>query len=100
MSSNRSVDLSPNAEHDLRSIAQYTRESWGSRQEVNYTNAIIEALERIRSYPDIGQIREDIGPNVRSLTVRQHVIIYRVVGQVIDVSRIVHVRMEPGVAEF
>jgi toxin ParE1/3/4 len=89
----RPVDLSPEARDDYTSILLYTAQQWGDQQMEVYSDLLERALLRIGSNPGIGRRRDDLRPGIRVVQVRQHVIYYRTVGEVIRVDRILHAKM-------
>lgn len=86
--------LSPRAENDFADILQYTLETWGEAQMLAYRSMLQQTLLSIRDNPIIGPVRAEISSEHRIFPAGQHVIIYRVVGADIHVSRILHGRMD------
>ena len=87
------LKLSPKARKDFSSILRYTNEKWGTSQLLIYRGLVDKALETIRANPDIGHRHDDLPPTHRIYLVGSHVIVYRLKGDVIGVSRILHQRM-------
>ena len=97
------VVLGSEAEKDFIRILAYTRDTFGSRQEVVYETIILDALAELDTGPAVfGSVaRDDLRPGIRSLHVSRHrrpgrhVIIYRTRHEnVIDVIRILHDAMD------
>jgi toxin ParE1/3/4 len=86
------LSLSPRADDDLADILQYTAATWGQEQADAYQSTIYEALKRLVEHPELGQIRDELRPRLRSLRVEQHIVYYRVEGDLLRVSRILHRR--------
>lgn len=82
------------AADDLRSIQAYFLEHWGVDQASVYEEAIHNALESLRSQPELGKARDDLRSQLRSHPILSHIIIYRVDGATLTVLRIVHQRMD------
>lgn len=91
---NLRVELSAKASRDARSIQLFTVKQWGSEQAALYDEAILQALETLRSHPELGRHRKELGLDLRSYRVNSHTIFYRVIGDRLFVSRILHHRME------
>jgi toxin ParE1/3/4 len=88
------VVLSPKAEDDFTDILQYTLEIWGEQQMLAYRSLLHEAFLSLRDNPGMGPRRPEISPEHRVLPAGQHFIIYRVTEHAIQVSRILHGRMD------
>ena len=87
--------LSRRARNDYRDIEAYTMEQWDERQWVSYEADLAQALDTIAEHPEVGRRRPELGPDTRSLVVREHVIYYRISDDRIQVLRIVHGRSDP-----
>ncbi|MCX2930506.1 type II toxin-antitoxin system RelE/ParE family toxin [Mycobacterium sp. CVI_P3] len=90
----RSYVLSPAARADLEEIWDYTSERWGADQAEEYVREIQRAVERIVDNPLIGRACDDVRPGYRKHPVASHTLYYRFGGNVIDVVRILHQRMD------
>jgi len=97
------IRLSVAAERDFEHILETTRETFGERQLQTYRAALIEALAALEAGPNIAgsKARNEILPDLRTLHVARkgrrgrHLILYRAApGNIIDVSRILHERMD------
>ena len=93
MKSSRRLDFTPDAEDDLRSILEYTRMSWGARQQDVYAEHIAAALQELNQFPDLGRPREEVSPGLRAYPVEQHVVYYRADDQMVTIVRILHRKM-------
>lgn len=87
------LHLSKLASEDLDSIYQRTRADWGERQALKYVNSLWDTLENICERPDRWRRRDDIFHGCRGCVCGKHLIIYRAVEQVVQVSRILHTSM-------
>jgi toxin ParE1/3/4 len=89
------IRLAPRSERDYQSILLYTRRTWGERQRAAYRDKIVQALRRLRDYPQLGQPRDDLFLGCRGLPVEQHVIFYhQPEANAIVVLRILHQRQD------
>ena len=87
--------LSPHADADLVGIYEYTLSTWGTDQFQVYRKHIEAALHAIAANPLLrgSKQRDDILPGCRFYRVEHHYIVYRVVGNLVQVARILHERM-------
>jgi toxin ParE1/3/4 len=90
----RPVILSPEAEADFSDILQYTLETWGKAQMLTYQAVLDKALLTIQGNPGVGHKRPELSPEHRVFPAGQHIIIYRVTEKALQVSRILHGRMD------
>ncbi len=88
--------LSGAAKQDLAEIGAYTQRNWGAEQKRKYLGQIRTAFEAIIETPGLGAPRDDVAAELRSFQVQRHVIFYRVAGDLLIVSRILHDSMDPG----
>jgi toxin ParE1/3/4 len=93
--SNRRLRFTTDARTDLRDIRRYTADRWGARQRDVYDARLNRALSSLIEYPELGPPRDDLFPGCRNLVVGQHVIFYRLDGEVIVVGRVLHSSQDP-----
>jgi toxin ParE1/3/4 len=86
--------LSRQAREDIINILQYTYEKYGAQQEKKYAAALDNGFETITKNPSLGHARPDLSKNHKAFIVEQHVVVYRVIGRGVYVSRILHSRMD------
>lgn len=86
--------LTKRAQRDSKNIQLYTLRHWGHEQAVVYEAAFDEAYARLRENPEIGRERPEYGSGLRSLLVEHHLVYYRIKGDLIEVTRILHERMD------
>lgn len=96
MRSSRRLELTEEADADLRSLLEYTLANWGGEQRDHYAERIMGAIRELLSHPQLGSVRDDISPGLRNRRAGQHVIFYRVFEQSIRVIRILHVKTDPS----
>jgi toxin ParE1/3/4 len=92
--SSRELQLSLEAEDDLRSILEYTLATWGERQRDERALNFTAALETIVQFPSLGKIRHDKDNELHALLVREHFIYYRFDDAHVSIVRILHERMD------
>ena len=86
------VSLRSVAQNDLADIFDYTRQTWSEAQAVTYLRLISDALDRLATFPEMAAIRDFIDPPVRVQKSGQHLIVYVVKNDSVDVIRILHSR--------
>ena len=59
--------VSDAAQRDLRDIARYTEQTWGSAQRQRYLEAIERRLALLRERPTAGSPRDEIRQGYRSI---------------------------------
>jgi toxin ParE1/3/4 len=94
MPSRHRLRINAEAREDIRDILQYTLQTWGRTQRDKYEALILDAMQRLREYPAIGEERDDLGRPYRRLIVAQHVIYYRIEENAVRVIRVVHSRRD------
>lgn len=83
------LELSGLIESDLTAISGFI-----SKNSLRYAQITIRKLraevKEIARHPEHYQIRFDIGPDTRSSVVGNYIILFRVIGEVVRIERIVH----------
>lgn len=82
--------LTPSAKSDLKEIARYTKESWGTDQVKRYLKELRKALGSLAQTPKIGRSREELAPGLRSFQAGNHIVFYKESKTGINVARILH----------
>lgn len=82
------------ARDDLRVIGRTTAETWGLDQRARYLARIRERFIQLRNTPGLGHARDDIRPSYRSIPIGRHVVFYREAGDLIEIIRVLHDRMD------
>lgn len=78
----------------MRSILAYTRQQWGENQRNIYRETLNQSIESLRTYPELGPVREDLPSDIRGLVVGQHILFYRLEADTIRILRVLHGRMD------
>ena len=86
--------VAPRAQRDIRSIHLFGARHWGDAQADAYQATLTKAADLLREYPLIGRARDDLGAGLRSWPVEHHVPYYRINGDVVEVVRILHERVD------
>lgn len=91
-----SIQLSSRAESDLERISNFTFETWGLDQAVDYMSALHESIDLLRSNPMLGRKCNEVASGYRRMEVASHVVFYKMdFNQKIFVGRILHKSMLP-----
>jgi toxin ParE1/3/4 len=90
----RQLVLSPQAEDDLADILQHTLETWGESQLLAYGKVLDDGLRMILHNPLIGFARPAVSDKHRFFSTGEHLIAYRLTPTRIEISRILHCRMD------
>ncbi|MEO1238455.1 MAG: type II toxin-antitoxin system RelE/ParE family toxin [Pseudomonadota bacterium] len=88
------VTYTRTAERHIEDFQTWSHEHWGREQAVAYLNGFIAAVERLRAQPQMGRLRRDIAPNVRSVLYRPYTIYYVFRTAEIRVIGVVHERRD------
>ncbi len=88
------LDFTEAAISDLRSIRDYTLETWGEQQEQIYLDALWARFEEILTDPKRWRYRNDLFPGCQIAAQGKHVILFRLDGEVFQVVRILHSAMD------
>lgn len=86
--------LTERAQRDIQSLLLYTLQRWDADQVTTYEAAIHDTPETLRGQPNLGKVRDELLPGLRSYPVHRHVIFYRVESESLVGQRIVHTRMD------
>jgi len=86
----RNIVYSFLAENDLLEIWVYTADEWSFSQADIYLDQLNTGVTHLISNPKLGREREDLRKGYRSLLVNHHLVFYKIVGEEIQVIRILH----------
>ena len=91
-----SYRLSKFAEQDLADILRYTIKTWGMNQGAAYFQLLAVARTSIVNNPVLpgSKTRDDLATGCRSFRVGKHLIFYRVLGDCVEIARILHQSMD------
>lgn len=79
---------------DLRSIREYTLETWGEAQEEIYLRKIWDRIQGLRENPSRYRLREELFPGCRIASEGRHVILFQSENKAITIVRILHSAMD------
>lgn len=83
------IEFSRWVESDLDTIAEYIAED-NPQRAVTFIREIREKIHRLAEQPMLYQLRREIGESARLAVIGRYVILFRIIGDVVRVERIVH----------
>jgi toxin ParE1/3/4 len=83
------------AKADLKEIGRYTRQEWGVAQRDKYLGMLDECFHSIAVAPLSGRDCGDVREGYRRRSAGSHVVFFRPVGDLIEIVRVLHSRMDP-----
>lgn len=87
------VDLLAAAVRDLDDIFDYGVREHGGELAERYVRSLHAAIDRLGVFPELGAART-LRPRLRLLSVRQHLIFYRIGDASVEVVRVLHQSMD------
>lgn len=88
------INRQPLAEQDLIDIWLYTWSTWGETQADSYLEGMEKAFILLAEQPHLGRERKEFTPVVRSHRHAQHLIIYQIIENGINLVRVLHKSMD------
>ncbi len=79
------------AEADLSDIWHYGAANWGIEQADRYADGLFSLFDLLSDFPEMARERDEFSPPVRIHPNGVHLVIYRIDGQGIEITRILHV---------
>lgn len=79
---------------DLENIWLYTAETWSVEQADRYYSLIIDEIKFICKNPDAGRSMDHVREGYLVTKVKSDLIFYRIVASIIEITRILHERMD------
>jgi toxin ParE1/3/4 len=90
----KSLDVSAPARADLRDIQAFSIHRWGRRRADDYIGLIIARFAWLMENSARGAPQDHIQPGLRRVNVRRHAIFYRDLPATVEISRVLHQRMD------
>ncbi|WP_310605285.1 type II toxin-antitoxin system RelE/ParE family toxin [Anaerosporobacter sp.] len=91
------IEILPTAWEDLKRIEDWYVIQFGVETALQVTDSILDALERLESFPDSGSMTPDEWLNrqgYRMVICKKHVAIHRVIGEIVYVYHIADTQTE------
>jgi len=89
-----SFEISKLALKDLDEIWNYTAEQWSKHQANKYYKEILQAIKEICTNSEIGKSIDEVKKGHRRISVKSHMIIYKMEKEIIFIDRILHQKMD------
>lgn len=70
------VKIKRRARADLLAIRKWSEANWGEKKAVEFLEGLIEAIERLQEFPDLGRARPAFHPKLRSTRYKGYAIFY------------------------
>ena len=86
--------LTPAAQGDLEEIWLYTAHTWSPQQAERYTDALEETFKRLLAMPEMARERLEFTPPVRIHPSGEHLVIYRIETDHLEILRILGGRQD------
>jgi len=87
--------LLPAAEASLVECFQTSLGNWGLSQAEDYKAGLLDLFRLLATQPEMGRLRPEIVPNLRSFPYQRHVVFYRNAGKAgIEIIDVLHGSME------
>jgi toxin ParE1/3/4 len=86
--------ISKKAVIDLEDIWLYTFEKWSLAQADRYYKLIFDEIDHICQAPTSGKAMDHVRKGYRASKVKSHLIFYRIIDETIEITRILHERMD------
>ncbi len=94
MPSSKKLYLTASAVKDLKAIAEYTQQRWGTNQKKKYITQIKDSLHKLCINISLGKRRDDIDKGLYSYLNQKHVIFYCKTTIEVQIIRILHQSMD------
>jgi toxin ParE1/3/4 len=91
------VNFSPESESDIFNIWEFGASIFGDVQATRYVLDIKERVNWLAGNTEIWNRRSDVDASIYSYVQGSHQIFFEVEGDVLNVLRILHQRMDPGI---
>jgi len=85
-----SFKLSLQAEQDIDALFDYTEKEFSFDQALTYVLEFEPIFQLLIRNPELGKVRDEIKPGLRSIPKEAHVIFYRIMKNHIRIVRILH----------
>ena len=82
------------AVEDLSNIWHYAEEKWSEKQADRYYSMLIGTIKSVSINPYLGRSYQDIFPGLKGILAGRHLIFYRVLPNYVEITRILHTRMD------
>jgi toxin ParE1/3/4 len=70
------VRIKPKARADLLAIRIWGEDRWGPERSREYLEGLIDSIERLSEFPEMGRPRDVLAPGLRSVRYKDYLIFY------------------------
>lgn len=81
--------LTEPAVKDIEDIADYFAQQSGLDAAERFLSKLDAKFAKLTQFPNLGRKRDEILPNIRSLSLEQYLILYILIGQDVEILRVV-----------
>jgi toxin ParE1/3/4 len=74
---------------DMEQISEYIATQSSFAQSDRFLRRVDQKFSRIAQFPNLGKIRDDVRPGLRSFPLDSYLIVYRVSDQCVEILRVV-----------
>lgn len=86
--------LTPAPQKDMEEIWRYGASTWSVHQAELYTDALEDAFNRLLTFPELARERTEFTPPVRIYPIGEHIIVYAIADDHLNVLRILGGRQD------
>ncbi len=94
------VPIKPQARTDLLAIRAWGEQRWGSERSRDFLEGLIEAIERLAEFPQMGRSRSAFLPGLRSVRYRGYAVFYLIEAERAVVVAVIHERRNFAALDF
>jgi plasmid stabilization system protein ParE len=94
------VPVKPRARADLLAIRAWGEQTWGPPRTRDFLEGLIEAIERLADFPEMGRPRSAFFPGLRSVRHRGYVVFYVIEAGRAVVIAVIHERRNLAALDF
>lgn len=82
--------LTLKAEEDLKDIYDFSYGKFGQRTADHYFDRLLDRLEQIADFPELGVQRSELSTKIRSILAESHLIFYEIKQDYVLIVRVLH----------
>lgn len=90
----REIVIKPLAKQDIKNIWQYSFKNWGRTQANHYMEHLGKSINALIDNPERGHSIDHVSKSYRQYNVNEHLVIYRIRKNVIEIVRVLGKRMD------
>lgn len=94
------VKIKPRALSDLAAVKAWGINNWGEARAREFLEGLVDAIERLAQFPNLGRARPALHPDLRSVLYRGYVIFYTIEDDTSVVIAVLHERRNQAALDF